>query len=117
MELQRFLGCVNFYHRFLPKLATTLAPLHGLTSSAKTQKSPLIWTPELRQCYMKTRECLTSVVRLVHPDLDPFVRLGLTTDALDVAIGEVLSQNDNEPLGFFSKKWPRQNTVRLIESN
>ena len=27
VELQRFLGCVNFYHRFLPSIASTLAPL------------------------------------------------------------------------------------------
>ena len=104
VELQRFLGCVNFYHRFLPGLAATLAPLHALTASAKTQKSLLLWTPSLRRCFSKARECLSSAVRLVHPDPSPTARLALTTDASDVAVGAVLSQNDNELLGFFSKK-------------
>ena len=31
VELQRFLGWVNFYHRFVPHLAEILAPLHTLT--------------------------------------------------------------------------------------
>ena len=43
VELQRFLGCINFYHRFVPSIAATLAPLHALTSSATSQKAVLIW--------------------------------------------------------------------------
>ena len=39
VDLQRFLGCINFYHRFLPSIASTLAPLHALTSSVPTQKA------------------------------------------------------------------------------
>ena len=49
VELQRFLGCINFFHRFLPGIAATLAPLHSLTASAPTQKSPLLWTPPQQQ--------------------------------------------------------------------
>ena len=44
VELQRFLGCINFFHRFLPGIASVLAPLHALCSSAPTQKSVLFWT-------------------------------------------------------------------------
>ena len=44
VELQRFLGCINFFHRFMPKLAEILAPLHELTSSVKTPKSVLAWS-------------------------------------------------------------------------
>ena len=29
VDMQRFLGCINFYHRFIPHLATVLAPLHA----------------------------------------------------------------------------------------
>ena len=35
VELQRLLGCINFFHRFLPGIANTLAPLHALTAAAK----------------------------------------------------------------------------------
>ena len=30
VDLQRFLGCVNFYHRFMPNIATVLTPLLSL---------------------------------------------------------------------------------------
>ena len=30
--LQRYLGCINFYHRFLPGIAAVLAPLHASVS-------------------------------------------------------------------------------------
>ena len=43
--LQRFLGCVNFYHQFLPGIAAVVAPLHPLTSSVSTPKAVLEWTP------------------------------------------------------------------------
>ena len=43
-DLQRFLGCLNFYHRFIPALAEILAPLHLLTSSVLTKKSLLVWS-------------------------------------------------------------------------
>ena len=31
-SLQRFLGMINFYHRFLPTIASQLAPLHAASS-------------------------------------------------------------------------------------
>ena len=44
VEMQRYLGMVNFYHRFLPNIAEVLAPLHALASVAKSPKSPLDWS-------------------------------------------------------------------------
>ena len=35
-QLRRFLGMINYYHRFLPHCATLLAPLNDMTVSAKT---------------------------------------------------------------------------------
>ncbi|GFO36114.1 Pol polyprotein [Plakobranchus ocellatus] len=34
--LQRFLGIINYYHRFLPGLAPILAPLHAQASGARS---------------------------------------------------------------------------------
>ena len=36
--LQRFLGCINYYHRFLPGIADVLAPLHALAASVPRPK-------------------------------------------------------------------------------
>lgn len=42
VDLQRFLGCINFYHRFVPKLAAVLAPLHKLMASVTKQRDVLV---------------------------------------------------------------------------
>ena len=44
VELQRYLGMVNFYHRFLPGIASTLSSLHSLVAAAKSPKTKLVWT-------------------------------------------------------------------------
>ena len=105
VEMQRFLGCINFYHRFIPHLATVLAPLHALCSSVKTANAPLTWTASLSRSFVAAKDALSSFVRLSHPSLDSSTELSLTTDASDVAVGAVLSQGpQNLPLGFYSKK-------------
>ena len=39
VALQRYLGMVNYYRRFLPGLANTLAPLHAAVSAAGKAKT------------------------------------------------------------------------------
>ena len=103
VDLQRFLGCINFYHRFIPRLAEILSPLHSLQSSVKTQSGKLSWDQETRQAFSAAKQALSAAVQLDHPN--PSAALSLTTDASDVAVGAVLSQGlDNRPLGFYSKK-------------
>ena len=65
--LQRFLGCVNFYHRFVPHLAAILAPLHALVSSVATQKVPLVWTEEHIRAFSLAKRALSDAVMLSHP--------------------------------------------------
>ena len=43
-SLQRFLGTVNFYHRFMPDIAKKLIPLHKTVGSVKTKNGPIEWT-------------------------------------------------------------------------
>ena len=92
VELLRFLGCINFFHRFLPNIASTLAPLHALTASANTPKSVLTWSDTQDGAFAASKVSLTSSVRLAHPD--PSACLSLTTDASMVAVGAVLTQDD-----------------------
>ena len=96
------MGCVNFYHRFVPRLAAVLAPLHALTASVPDQKSKLLWSSEQLAAFKASKLALQSAVRLHHPD--PSASLSLTTDASDVAVGAVLAQDDDNPISFFSKK-------------
>ena len=102
VELQRFLGCINFFHRFLPGIASVLAPLHALCSSVPTQKSALLWTASQDEAFADAKLALCNAVKLRHPD--PFGALTLTTDASLVSVGAVLAAEDGAPLAFFSKK-------------
>ena len=102
VELQRYLGMVNFYHRFLPGIAASLSALHSLVAAAKTVKTKLFWDEAAVSSYKQSKKKLFSPVLLAPPR--PGVKLTLTTDASDIVIGAVLAQEDGRPLGFFSRK-------------
>lgn len=107
-QTQRFIGMVNYYHRFLPNLAENLAPIYDyLTNLDKTPKSSrkFSWSEPCNSAFNNIKTDLGSVTLLVYPsDTKP---LSLTTDASDIAIGSTLEQLSNgiwEPLAFYSKK-------------
>jgi hypothetical protein len=101
-QLQRFLGMVNFYRRFLPKCAQILKPLTGLLKGgAKT----LEWTVSTQEAFQNAKGLLVAAVPLQHPV--PNAELSLATDASDTHIGGVMQQKSGDhwrPLGFFSRK-------------
>ena len=101
-KLQEFCGMVNFYHRFIPRLAYTMTPLYnGLKNKPKT----LCWNKEMESAFKLTKEALMNAATLTYPS--PRGRLILTTDASDIAIGAVLEQelgDIRKPFGFFSRK-------------
>ena len=101
-SLQRFLGMLNFYHRFLPGIAHTLLPL---TEATKGKKKEIEWTDERQSGFNKTKSALASVVMLHHPD--PVAPIKLAVDASDFAIGAELAQYQRGmwiPIAFFSRK-------------
>jgi len=103
--LQRFLGSINYYHRFIPNVAQLQAPLFELAASIKKKDGKLIWTPETRDAFVKSRDALANSLHLSH--LKPNVKLRLCTYASSTTICAVLEQSCDdswEPLGFFSRK-------------
>lgn len=106
-QLQRFLGMINFYHRFLPNISSVLAPLHDLAKSLNSQKQKTItsWSKEHENSFSTSKDILANCSLLAHPSQNS--TLSLTTDASSNGIGAVLSQSTNEknqPLAFFSQK-------------
>ncbi|KRX51666.1 Transposon Tf2-6 polyprotein [Trichinella sp. T9] len=102
-ELRRFLGMVNFYRRFLPHIATTLAPLDAIASTAASTKITL--THDQLQAFNAAKDALANATMLHHPH--PTEEYALMVDASDHAIGAVLQQpakNSWRPLAFFSKR-------------
>ena len=111
--LRRFLGMVNYYHRFIPQCAAKLTPLNNLLTAANdrhTRLSPksnfeLKWDENAESAFSESKQILANATLLVHPD--PMAQLNITCDASDVAVGGVLQQYLNgmwQPLSFFSKK-------------
>jgi len=104
-ELQRFLGSINFYHRFIPNAAEMQAPLYSLAAQIKNRDGPLCWTDDTRAVFDACRQALADTAKLAH--LVRNAPLRLNTDASNVAVGAVLEQHVDgqwQPLGFFSKK-------------
>lgn len=99
-ELLRFLGMVNFYHRFLPNISAALKPLYK--SVAKEEKV-LIWNQEMLDAFNYTKSEIAKKSLLHFPIKN--ASLSLTTDASKIAIGATLSQLNNnnwEPIAYYS---------------
>nr|VZI22549.1 unnamed protein product [Spirometra erinaceieuropaei] len=101
-QLRRFLGMVNYYHRFLPHGATILQPLNSLlTHSKKT----LVMTEEAVRSFNDVKAAFADATLLAHPRSG--AQLTLMTDASSTAVGASLQQTVSgvlQPLAFFSKK-------------
>ncbi|BHF74082.1 hypothetical protein SprV_0401716600 [Sparganum proliferum] len=101
-QLQRFLGMVNFYRRFLPNCADLTLPLTNMLSDPK---GPLELTGEVLTAFERIKNSLTDATLLTRPASE--VQLSLMVDASTVAVGAVLQQHlvgSTPPLVFFSKK-------------
>eukprot|EP01054_Gregarina_sp_Poly1_P003919 Gregarina_sp_Poly_1__3918@NODE_2173_length_2556_cov_18_595822_g1402_i0_p5_GENE_NODE_2173_length_2556_cov_18_595822_g1402_i0NODE_2173_length_2556_cov_18_595822_g1402_i0_p5_ORF_typecomplete_len144_score5_58RT_RNaseH_2/PF17919_1/2_1e23RT_RNaseH/PF17917_1/3_8e18RVT_thumb/PF06817_14/0_0004_NODE_2173_length_2556_cov_18_595822_g1402_i053484 len=90
-QLQSFLGFVNFFRDFIPKLAVILVPLFRILVPLK---------PQTR----KLKSMLSGPLVLAYPQIDrPFI---LETDASKDCLGAVLKQTqgvNERAIGFASR--------------
>jgi hypothetical protein len=101
-QLQQFLGMINFYRRFLPKIAATLRPL---TDLLRGSPKVLEWSAAAAEAFQAAKSALVAAVPLSHPA--PGATISLAVDASDSHVGGVLQQLENRawrPLAFFSQK-------------
>ena len=77
-DLQRFLGLINFYRRFLPHSAGLLQPL---TDALQGSPRTLHWTPSMATSFQTTKSTLAQATLLSHPD--PTANVSLGTDMLE----------------------------------
>ena len=101
-ELQRFLGMIGYYRRFIPNAAEHL---FHLFAALKGKPKTLEWTASCQKSFEATKSALAAAKLLHH--FRPGARLSLTTDASYTAIGGVLEQRGPrgwEPLAFRSAK-------------
>ena len=100
-QLRAFLGMLNYYHRFLPDIATVLEPLHKLLR----QGTKWCWKTEQQMAFDKSKKPLQSANLLVH--FQPDLELILASDASDYGVGAVLSHRiadgAERPIGYVSR--------------
>lgn len=84
-QLRAFLGMLNYYHRFLPDIATVLEPLHKLLR----QETTWCWKAEQQWEFEAAKKLLQSAELLVH--FQPDLELILVGDASDFGVGAVFS--------------------------
>ena len=102
-DLRKFLGLINFYHRFIPNCAQTLQPLNNLLSTTSTQT--IQWTEQTTKALTDIKQALAQATLLFHPKQD--APTCIMTDASNIAVGAVLQQFIEKqwcPIAFFSTK-------------
>ncbi len=103
-ELKSFTGLVNYYSRFFPNLAQSLAPLYRLMR----KDVPWRWGQREQVAFEKTKRCVTTEVVLAHYDTNK--ELILSCDASPHGIGAVLQQDVGgmlRPLAYVSRSLNR----------
>ena len=91
--LHQFVGLVNYYHRFVPRCAAILQPLHQALAA-----DGFTWTTSCQEAFDAAKRTLCEAVMLVHPH--PNAATCITTDASNVAVGAVLEGNGSLSLSF-----------------
>ena len=85
-EIQRFLGCVNYLAKFLPKISDTVKPLRDLIC----KKNQGQWTDKEQKSFDETKQLLTVQPILSYYDVNKSVTI--QHDASNYGTGGVLLQ-------------------------
>jgi transposase InsO family protein len=99
--LKSFLGSLQFYHKFLPNLATVTEPLHELTRNEVEWR----WGALQQNAFTTLKGLLCNDTVLAH--FDPSLPIGISCDASNCGLGVVLfhrySDGSERPIANASK--------------
>jgi transposase InsO family protein len=101
-ELQKFIGMVNYYRRYINNYAQGMGPLFQLLK----KQTPFQWKEEQQKAFEEAKSKLTTTPLLVQHD--PEKETTIETDASDYAIGARMTQPGPDgkprPVAFYSRK-------------
>jgi transposase InsO family protein len=105
-DLQRFIGFINFYRRFIRGFSGIVAPITRMLG-----KKSVKWETEHQEAFRKLTQAITTPPIMRH--FDPSQPAILETDASDFATGGILSQRFEStdgkqrlhPVAFHSQKF------------
>ena len=106
-QLQRFLGLVNYYRRFIPGCSRILTPLTNMLQQQKNKNAKIQIEGEALTSFHNAKKALADFTKLSYISNDNTSTLSLTTDASGDSIGAVLQQKQDgleKPISFFSVK-------------
>ncbi len=96
-ELRCLIGLINYYRDVWPQQLHLMAPLTAMIS----KNVPFKWLPLHQKAFDDLKRVISKEVLLSYPDFNkPF---DIHTDASDLQLGAVISQN-NKPIAFYSRK-------------
>ncbi|KAL7294472.1 hypothetical protein TKK_0012466 [Trichogramma kaykai] len=104
-NVRQFLGKINFYNAYVPRISLILEPLHNLLRKGQQ----FVWTEECQKTfeYMKEFLCTQPVLAIYDPSLP----IHIYTDASLQGIGAVFKQpqlneklKEEKPVAYFSRK-------------
>lgn len=99
-SLQRFLGLVGWYHKFIPRMADIVAPLYNLKKKGVKWE----WNAQCQAAFERLKELLQSPPVLAQPELHSGFQVHC--DSSDVGLGAVLMQTvkgEDRAIAFASR--------------
>ena len=97
---QRYMGFVNYYRNYIPRMAEKLNPFYELLKT----ELPINITSELKETFDSVNEALSDACELALKQPIPGKQLVLMTDASFRSAGYVLMIEDNPELKIQSKR-------------
>ncbi|EER05709.1 retrovirus polyprotein, putative [Perkinsus marinus ATCC 50983] len=101
-EVRSFLGLVNYYRTFIPRMSAVAKPIQRLVSLCDKcpDDVPKYWDVDADEAFVKLKTALIGLPGLAYPDFrEPFQ---ICCDASNQAIGGVLEQN-GRPICYYSQ--------------
>ncbi|ODM87732.1 Retrovirus-related Pol polyprotein from transposon 17.6 [Orchesella cincta] len=99
-DIQKFLGLIGFYRRFVPEFSQHAKPLTTLIR----KNIKFEWGPEAEKGFQHLKSALSDYSMVYLPDMNkPFI---IQTDASDLGYGAILIQENNgdrHPIWFASR--------------